>query len=221
VVNVKTATITSWGLTVQRRNDLTPAEARSTPATASSEGGSVVSDAIQDVQSWWASVEYNLCGQNIGSLCGTRVTSVADAVGAIASRYAAESWGDLGPEEVDQILRISDATERLAVLRDIYGSWPVNPLGEPYPLAIDPRTGQPIPPPTEDVTWVQPELRTPRLPNQRAVFIREWEARGYSTPAGGGISTIHHVDPLEYGGANDFWNLVPVLEGAHVDEFNA
>ena len=52
-------------------------------------------------------------------------------------------------------------------------------------------------------------------------FIAEWSRRGYATPRGGWARyDIHHIQPLEFGGTNDFWNLVPVERGTHSRLFN-
>ena len=57
---------------------------------------------------------------------------------------------------------------------------------------------------------------------QRGEFIREWHERGYGTPKGGWDNyDIHHIQPRELGGDNDFWNLVPVERGTHQVEFNS
>lgn len=45
--------------------------------------------------------------------------------------------------------------------------------------------------------------------------------QGYSTPEGGWLQyDIHHIIPREYGGTNDFNNLVPVLRRVRQQEFN-
>jgi hypothetical protein len=31
---------------------------------------------------------------------------------------------------------------------------------------------------------------------------------------------IHHITPREFGGTNDFWNLVPVERSIHQTQFN-
>lgn len=51
--------------------------------------------------------------------------------------------------------------------------------------------------------------------------MKEWEARGYEAPEGGWPAyDIHHIRPKEYGGLNDFENLVPVLRDVH-RQFNS
>ena len=45
---------------------------------------------------------------------------------------------------------------------------------------------------------------------------------GYKTPRGGWERyDIHHIKPREFGGGNDFWNLVPVEQQMHQDLFNS
>ncbi|MDP5226312.1 MULTISPECIES: hypothetical protein [Arthrobacter] len=48
-----------------------------------------------------------------------------------------------------------------------------------------------------------------------------WYDRGYSTPPGGwGAYDIHHITPREFGGSNDFFNLVPLPREIHKTMFN-
>jgi RHS repeat-associated protein len=91
-----------------------------------------------------------------------------------------------------------------------------------YPKVIDPRTGRHIPFPSaiknrvadaERITWDSK--------SDRATFIAEWHGRGYETPrAGWDKCDIHHIQPREFGGSNDFWNLVPVERTTHQKLFN-
>jgi hypothetical protein len=100
------------------------------------------------------------------------------------------------------------------------GARPTNADGEPYPSYIDPRTGKEVPfpegklervPPTERVVWDNIE---------RGKFIAEWYEKKYPTPEGGwGEVDIHHIRPREFGGTNDFWNLVPVERTFHQTRF--
>ena len=69
----------------------------------------------------------------------------------------------------------------------------------------------PIHHPGPGLTKVPPAERIPWGGNERAAYIKEWYDRGYPTPEGGWANyDIHHVHPREYGGTNDFDNLVPV-----------
>ncbi|MBD2125308.1 HNH endonuclease [Microcoleus sp. ZQ-A2] len=98
----------------------------------------------------------------------------------------------------------------------------VNRAGKPYPCVIDPRTNNPIPFPTGDIVKVPKSDRVPWGRKERGEYIAEWYRRGYDTPPGGwSLYDIHHIKPREYGGTNDFENLVPVLRQVHIDEFNA
>ncbi len=93
---------------------------------------------------------------------------------------------------------------------------PVNSKGDPYPTVIDPRTGDPIPFPSGKLTWVPPEDRVVWDNMTRRDYIKQWFDMGYSEPAGGWDRyDIHHILPREYGGTNDFWNLVPVERDVH------
>jgi len=105
---------------------------------------------------------------------------------------------------------------------EISGDWPVNSRGEPYPVVNDPRTGRPIPPPPKGLAKVPEDQRVSwDGSSDRDRFIREWHERGFSEPEGGWSKyDIHHSIPREYGGTNDFDNLVPVLRGDHQDLFN-
>jgi RHS repeat-associated protein len=101
----------------------------------------------------------------------------------------------------------------------------VNQAGKRYPRWIDPRTGRPVPFPSgplarvaksEKVTWT-----TLGTDSDRAQFIAEWHRRGYAAPSGGWQRyDIHHIKPREFGGTNEFENLVPVERGFHQQEFN-
>jgi hypothetical protein len=54
----------------------------------------------------------------------------------------------------------------------------------------------------------------------RKEFIAEWHRRGYPASPGrwtGDKVQIHHIQPIEYGGTNDFWNLVPPDPATHND----
>jgi len=92
-----------------------------------------------------------------------------------------------------------------------------------YPEVLDPRTGRNIPFPSGVGDVVSQAQRVPALgATERGDFISEWYQRGYSTPNGGwDIYDIHHILPREYGGGNDFWNLVPVERQTHQELFNS
>jgi hypothetical protein len=86
---------------------------------------------------------------------------------------------------------------------------------------IDPRTGEPIPAPPSGLTKVPVSERVPWGAQERGAYIKQWYDQGYSTPEGGWSQyDIHHIIPREYGGTNDFDNLVPVLRDVHQQEFN-
>jgi hypothetical protein len=97
----------------------------------------------------------------------------------------------------------------------------LNSAGRAYPEVLHPGTGEPIPYPGEGLTKVPVSERVPWGAQERGSFIKEWYDRGFSTPEGGWSEyDIHHVIPREYGGTNDFGNLVPVERGVHQSEFN-
>lgn len=98
----------------------------------------------------------------------------------------------------------------------------INRAGMAYPEVIDPRTQEPIPFPEGELKIVPKENRATwtREGKNRYAFIKEWYKREYEEPTGGWQNyDIHHIKPLEYGGTNDFNNLVPVHRGTHQDEF--
>lgn len=65
--------------------------------------------------------------------------------------------------------------------------------------------------PQKPLTRVLREQRVPWGPKERAAFIAEWIRRTYPVPAGGWNNyDIHHIRPREFGGTNNFDNLVPV-----------
>ncbi len=89
-----------------------------------------------------------------------------------------------------------------------------------YPKAVDPRTGKNISLPYVEKV-VHKNMRVTWTTNDRAKFIKEWYDRGYQTPIGGWDKyDIHHIKPREFGGTNDFWNLVPVERTITHKEFN-
>lgn len=91
-----------------------------------------------------------------------------------------------------------------------------NSAGDPYPQVSDPRTGKTISLPDGNLTRISPEHRTEWGLQQRGAFISEWNRRGFTEPPGGWDKyDIHHIKPREYGGTNDFWNLVPVERETH------
>lgn len=98
----------------------------------------------------------------------------------------------------------------------------VNSAGRAYPRVLDPRTGEPIAVPEPGLTRVPKADRVQWGGQERAAFIKEWYDRGNPTPAGGWASVdVHHIRPREYGGTNDFDNLVPVPRAVHQEQFNA
>lgn len=91
-----------------------------------------------------------------------------------------------------------------------------------YPKVIDSRTGRHIPFPSSIVQRVPKGDRVSWGLKQRGEFIAEWYRRGYETPRGGWDKyDIHHIQPREFGGTNDFWNLVPVERQTHQKLFTA
>lgn len=90
-----------------------------------------------------------------------------------------------------------------------------------YPKVIDLRTGKHISLPHVD-RIVPKNARVNWGSNERGQFIKQWYDKGYPTPKGGwGKYDIHHITPKEFGGSNDFWNLVPVETKVHQQTFNA
>jgi hypothetical protein len=91
-----------------------------------------------------------------------------------------------------------------------------------YPKVVDPRTGRNINFPSSVIGPVEKSLRVDwDSKTDRAAFIAEWYRRGFVTPKGGWERyDIHHIHPREFGGTNDFWNLVPVERGTHQELFN-
>jgi hypothetical protein len=90
-----------------------------------------------------------------------------------------------------------------------------------YPHVTDVRTGRAVKFPAGDLKKVPREKRVAWGVKERAAFIADWHRRGYETPAGGwGKYDIHHIQPRELGGANEFWNLTPVERGTHQELFN-
>ena len=94
---------------------------------------------------------------------------------------------------------------------------PINSRGDPYPSVIDPRTGQEMPFPEGVLQRLADGEKPVEWNNMtRGAYIKEWLDRGYPEPEGGWKPyDIHHILPRDFGGTNDFWNLVPVLRTIH------
>ena len=91
-----------------------------------------------------------------------------------------------------------------------------------YPCIIDPRTHSRVPFPSGVRDIVDQGSRVSWTKYDRAAFIAEWCRRGFPEPRGGWANyDIHHILPREFGGTNDFWNLVPVERLAHQDLLNS
>jgi hypothetical protein len=102
------------------------------------------------------------------------------------------------------------------------GTAALNGAGRAYPRVLDPRTGEPIPYPGGRLATVPKADRVPWGGPERQAYIKEWYDRGFSTPEGGwGEVDVHHIVPNEYGGTNDFDNLVPIPRTVHQQEFNS
>jgi hypothetical protein len=151
------------------------------------------------------------------TMCGTGVLCPA-GMGVLAVSGVAVAAGS--------VLTVGGAVglgENLARLTDNGGptSSPTNSSSDQYPEVIDPRTGQPIPAPPNNLQRVPPEQRVVWGIKERAEFIRQWYELGYDTPVGGWDQyDIHHIIPKEYGGTNAFDNLVPVLRDVHQQQLN-
>jgi RHS repeat-associated protein len=136
---------------------------------------------------------------------------------------------------VPEILRVGQGTEKIIQLvegsnsngsestdSDSSHQATTNSIGDPYPEIIDPRTNQPIPAPPDNLQLKPPNQRASWNLKDRTNFIRQWYEKGYSDPKGGWeLYDIHHIIPREYGGTNDFYNLVPVLRDTHQQQLNA
>ncbi|MCF8609008.1 hypothetical protein L5G28_02350 [Gordonia sp. HY285] len=104
---------------------------------------------------------------------------------------------------------IQPSVPRTAVPPDLKapGDSVSNRAGEPYPNILDPRTAAPIHYPGDGLTKVPKSARVQWGANERGQYIAEWYDRGYETPEGGWKDyDIHHIQPREYGGGNDFEN---------------
>jgi len=125
-----------------------------------------------------------------------------------------------GPSSVSAVLVHNSCGDEAAEAAED-GAAALNRAGREYPRVLDPRSGEPISYPGGGLSKVPVEDRVPWGAQQRAAYIKEWYDRGYSTPERGwGDYDIHHIMPREYGGTNDFENLVPVPRDVHQNEFN-
>jgi hypothetical protein len=133
--------------------------------------------------------------------CGARTTSTSSNRGVIGNPVALSlHWATAAAETGGDLL---------------------NAAGRAYPKVIDARTGDAIPAPPSGLSKVPVGDRVPWGAQERGAYIKDWYDQGYSTPEGGWSQyDIHHIIPREYGGTNDFNNLVPVLRTVHQQEFN-
>jgi hypothetical protein len=126
-----------------------------------------------------------------------------------------------GPDCDDAQAAAREADEAADEAEAVADAVAVNRAGMPYPEVIDPRTGEPIHFPGEGLQKVPVSERVTWGAQERGAFIKEWYDRGYPTPEGGWSGyDIHHIQPREYGGTNDFDNLVPVPRDVHQQQFN-
>ena len=148
---------------------------------------------------WWERVlgVLPILGGLVGAVAAvSKVANAADAASDVAR----------GADRVDDAADAARATNR---------------AGDPYPEVIDPRTGEPMHHPGDDLPVVPKEDRVPWGRQERGEYIKEWYDRGYPTPEGGWSQyDIHHIQPREYGGTNDFENLVPVPRDVHQTVIN-
>jgi hypothetical protein len=140
-----------------------------------------------------------------------RSTTAAPS-GTASPDGAAASSGRLGSRPFSASIIVGAEAEGAAL----------NSAGQAYPEVLNPGTGEPIPYPGEGLSQVPVGERVPWGAQERGAFIKQWYDNGLSTPEGGWSEyDIHHIIPREYGGTNDFENLVPVERGVHQSDFNA
>lgn len=99
-----------------------------------------------------------------------------------------------------------------------------NKLDEPYPQVIDPRTGRPVEFPEGRLNRVPEDQRTPPLTNdEKAQYWRRFFGEGNQLPPGYKTEDydLHHIKPREFGGTNDYNNLVPLRLDVHQEEFSS
>jgi hypothetical protein len=142
-----------------------------------------------------------------GMLKGAAKKKAKDAAINTAEKEVAAKTGAVAPNAIPKISLAARIQAKLGL----------------YPKVIDPRTGRSIPFPSGITGRVAKSLRVAwDSGKDKAAFIREWYRRGYPTPDGGWRKyDIHHILPIEFGGTNDFWNLVPVERNTHQTLFNA
>ncbi len=123
---------------------------------------------------------------------------VSGGIKKVAGKTAAKCLIKL-EKDADKVDNISNLAIRIKSRIDL------------YPKIIDPRTKRYIPFPSSITKKIPKGERVIWDKTERAKYIAEWHKRGYETPREGWDKyDIHHIQPRELGGNNDFWNLVPV-----------
>jgi len=145
----------------------------------------------------------------------------SDGIETAGEEQEITTEGQETPEDQEETEQDSTSQENQNEQEGQDASFPANDRGELYPEIIDPRTDEPVPFPEEELEIMPQDQRAPWGASERRAFIEEWERRGYSAPPGGwGEYEIHHIHPREYGGNNDFENMVPIPTSQHRGSLN-
>ena len=145
-------------------------------------------------------------GVKLGAMTGKSVIKISEK----AAIRLGEDGLATGLKEVKAASKTVSKVEKSALVARIQAK-----LGL-YPKVIDPRTGRHIAFPSAIGDRVGKADRVAWGSTERGAFIKEWHDRGLPTPRGGWDKyDIHHIQPREFGGSNDFLNLVPVERETH------
>ncbi len=157
----------------------------------------------------WKPLEEMTPSERLLTLSGeTRIASV-DTVSSPADVFNIEVHGAHVYRILSGGLLVHNAADYTNMINSIKG------LFHLYPRVVDTRTGRLIPFPSSLFRRAGTAANV-HPPADKGAFIAEWYQRGLPSPDRPWDELqLHHIHPREWGGDNDFWNLVPLPIETH------